>query len=153
MPLFTHPIDLRHVSALGRQLVVGRVQHGLREIADGHENVDKLQGIKFSFLYGEYLIFPYVLLNIGVDETGHQLLDQVDASVAQRSLLLLGGVRPHSPEHVDAHGLLGDGDGRAERSEAEDDNMAAHFLQLVLDLTSTEYRIEFPYQSEILHPD
>ena len=33
--------------------------------------------------------------------------------------------------------------------EGEDDNMAAHFLQLVLDLTPTEYRIELPYQSKI----
>ena len=50
---------------------------------------------------------------------------------------------------LDVLAALGDGDRRAERKEGEDDNVAAHFLQLVLDLTSTEYCIEFPYQSKI----
>ena len=78
----------------------------------------------------------YILLNSGINETGHQLLDQVDAGVAQRALLLLRGVRPHSVKHVDPDGLLGGGR-RADRNDGEDDDVAAHFVQLTLDITST----------------
>ena len=89
------------------------------------------------------LWLSHILLNSGIDETGYQLLDQADAGIAQRALLLLRRVRPHASKHVDPDGIFGGGR-RADRKEGDgDDDVAAHFVQLTLDLNAPSLNLAF----------